>query len=132
MAEKRQFVGAGLCCYLRGFIENKYTEMIAILVMPSETSPIDLANYFMRLVTMYKIKLLFLVVGVSVFLAGCSSVERLERSTEYKSVCDTNENAIKLPRDLNGNTIDTYYKVPAVKKSSKKNVSILPPGFKGN
>ena len=79
---------------------------------------------------MYKIRLFIFFACSIMFLAGCSTMEKLERSSAYKSVCDTNENAIKLPRDLSGNTIDTYYKVPAVNKSAKRHVSILPPGFK--
>lgn len=75
------------------------------------------------------------IIFVSLLVVGCESVNKYGYCEQYKQQPVQLAKPISVPKGLSCGKIDTYYKVPAVKKSAGNcKVSILPPGssLKGN
>ena len=70
-------------------------------------------------------KLSFILVGAALLVAGCSAINKLDKSDEYKKAEPYNKPLI-LPGDLNSGSIENHYPVPRVDDAGQV-VSTLPP-----
>ena len=70
-------------------------------------------------------KLSFILVGAALLVAGCSAINKLDKSDEYKKT-KPHDKPLVLPSVLDNSSIENHYPVPRVDDAGQV-VSTLPP-----
>jgi uncharacterized lipoprotein len=73
----------------------------------------------------------FNIVFIIFLLVGCSAIEKLDKSDEYKST-PAHDKRLVLLKGMSANVIENHYPLPKASSKGSAAVSIEPPGDDGD